>query len=51
MKNCVNDVILKTTCQDFLGDPVVKTSTSNAGGVGSIPSQRSHMAQGQKNKT
>ena len=24
-------------CQNFLGDPVVKTLPSNAGGVGSIP--------------
>ena len=39
--------------RDFPGDPVVKTSPSNAGGEGSIPGRelRSHMPQGQKTKT
>ena len=39
--------------RDFPGDPVVKTSPSNAGGEGSIPGRelRSHMSQGQKTKT
>ena len=39
---------------DFPGGPVVKTSPSSAGGVGSIPGPgelRSHMPRGQKTKT
>ena len=37
--------------KDFLGGPEVKTLPSNAGGVGSIPGQRSHMPQGPNTKT
>ena len=29
--------VIKTYCRDFPGDPVVKTSLSNAGSVGLIP--------------
>ena len=36
---------------DITGGPVPKTLPSNAGGVGSIPEQRSHRAHGQKTKT
>ena len=37
--------------RDFPGGPVIKNSPSNAGGVGSIPGQRSHMPQGPNTKT
>ena len=42
----------KVSC-DFRGDPVVKTSPSNAGGAGSSPGSgaETHMPRGQKNKT
>jgi len=36
---CPNDSSVKTKVGDFPGGPVVKTSPSNAGGAGSIPSQ------------
>ena len=39
--------MMKVNVRDFLGDPVVKNLTANAGDTGSIPCPgRSHMLQG-----
>ena len=37
--SCKQMFSFNTDCWDFPGRPVVKTSPSNAGGVGSIPGQ------------
>ena len=44
---------IKVGCRDFHGGPMVKTSPSNAGGVGSIPGQGAKIphASGPKPKT
>ena len=46
-----NEQNIKVLHKDFPGGPVVGTSPSNAGGVGSIPGLGAHLPHGQKNET